>query len=80
MKERGTARDFDFWIGEWDVFGPQGRQVGTNSITRLFDGSARPVMAHLVEMGKISREDIEDAQKLLREHNARDPSSKDKLK
>src|SRR6187551_1641343 len=46
----------------------------------LFGGSARPVMAHLVEMGKISREDIEDAQKLLREHNARDPSSKDKLK
>jgi len=46
----------------------------------LFDGSARPVMAHLVEMGKISREDIEDAQKLLREHNARDPSFKDKLK
>jgi hypothetical protein len=28
-------------------------------------------MAHLVEMGKISREDIEDAQKLLREHSAR---------
>ena len=37
----------------------------------LFGGSARPVMAHLVEMGKISREDIEDAQKLLREHAAR---------
>jgi uncharacterized protein DUF1579 len=36
----GSARDFDFWIGEWDVFGPQGRQVGTNSITSLFDGSA----------------------------------------
>ena len=31
-------------------------------------------MAHLVEMGKISREDIEDAQKLLREHTARDRS------
>jgi BlaI family penicillinase repressor len=37
----------------------------------LFGGNARPVMAHLVEMGKISREDIEDAQKLLREHDAR---------
>ncbi len=30
------AHDFDFWIGEWDVFGPQGRQLGTNSITKLF--------------------------------------------
>src|SRR6188508_3018481 len=37
----------------------------------LFGGNARPVMAHLVEMGKISNEDIEDAQKLLREHAGR---------
>jgi|SRR3954469_12621864 hypothetical protein len=40
MSERGTTRDFDFWVGEWDVFGPQGRHVGTNSITLLFDGGA----------------------------------------
>ncbi len=33
----------------------------------LFGGNARPVMAHLVEMGKISRDDIEEAAKLLRE-------------
>ena len=39
----------------------------------LFGGNARPVMAHLVEMGKISREDIEDAQKLLDAHRARMP-------
>ncbi len=32
--------DFDFWLGEWDVFGPQGKQVGTNSITRLFADGA----------------------------------------
>ena len=38
----------------------------------LFGGNARPVMAHLVEMGKISSEDIEDAQKLLRAHTAKD--------
>lgn len=44
----------------------------------LFGGSARPVMAHLVEMGKISSDDIEDAQKLLREHSAR--SDKDAAK
>jgi BlaI family penicillinase repressor len=34
----------------------------------LFGGNARPVMAHLVEMGKITREDIDEAAKLLREH------------
>jgi hypothetical protein len=40
MDERGSARDFDFWIGEWDVFGPQGKQAGTNSITQLLGGGA----------------------------------------
>ena len=43
----------------------------------LFGGNARPVMAHLVEMGKISREDIEDAQKLLAAHKSK-PADKDK--
>jgi BlaI family penicillinase repressor len=37
----------------------------------LFGGSARGVMAHLVEMGKISHEDIDEASKLLRDHVAR---------
>ena len=45
----------------------------------LFGGNARPVMAHLVEMGKISSEDIDEAQKLLRAHTAKD-STKDKAK
>jgi len=40
MDGRGSVRDFDFWIGEWDVFGPQGKQAGTNSITQLLDGGA----------------------------------------
>jgi BlaI family transcriptional regulator, penicillinase repressor len=41
----------------------------------LFGGNARPVMAHLVEMGKISREDIEDAQKLLDAHRSKTPAA-----
>jgi hypothetical protein len=40
MSETTSAHDFDFWIGEWDVFGPEGRQVGTNSITALFGTGA----------------------------------------
>lgn len=44
----------------------------------LFGGSARPVMAHLVEMGKISHEDIEDAQKLLDAHRARNTATKER--
>ena len=41
-------------------------------ILGLFGGSVRPVMAHLVEMGKISREDIDDAIEVLRAHNNKD--------
>ena len=26
-------RAFDFWLGEWDVFGPNDQKAGTNSIT-----------------------------------------------
>ena len=26
------ARQFDFWIGEWEVFDPSGKKVGENSI------------------------------------------------
>jgi hypothetical protein len=29
---------FDFWIGEWEVFGPKGNRVGHNSITRAHGG------------------------------------------
>ena len=27
-------RQFDFWLGEWDVYGPNGQLAGTNSITK----------------------------------------------
>ena len=33
-----TAREFDFWIGTWDVYNPQGRQVGVNEIDRMLKG------------------------------------------
>jgi BlaI family transcriptional regulator, penicillinase repressor len=46
----------------------------------LFGGNARPVMAHLVEMGKITHQDIEDAQKLLDAHQARPTVSRDRKK
>jgi len=26
--------DFDFWVGEWDVYGPAGKLAGTNSISK----------------------------------------------
>jgi hypothetical protein len=31
-------RQFDFWLGEWEVRGPAGRVVGTNRISRVYGG------------------------------------------
>jgi len=30
--------EFDFWIGEWEVFNPQGQKVGENYIQKLMQG------------------------------------------
>ncbi len=31
-------RQFDFWLGEWDVFNPAGQKIGTNRISAMNDG------------------------------------------
>lgn len=33
-------RQFDFWAGSWDVFGPKGKQVGKNEIRPILGGCA----------------------------------------
>ena len=33
-------RQFDFWLGDWTVFSPQGQEVGTNVVTSALDGCA----------------------------------------
>jgi hypothetical protein len=33
-------RQFDFWLGEWDVATPQGTPAGTNRVERILDGCA----------------------------------------
>ncbi len=32
------ARQFDFWLGSWDVFNPQGQQAGTSEILSVSEG------------------------------------------
>lgn len=38
----------------------------------LFGGSSQPVMAHLIEAGKLTSEDIDDARRLLRKLSKKD--------
>jgi hypothetical protein len=37
---RAEHRQFDFWVGEWDVTTPDGRQAGTNRIRAVHGGCA----------------------------------------
>lgn len=30
-------REFDFWIGDWDVFGPKGKKAGESKISLILD-------------------------------------------
>jgi tetratricopeptide (TPR) repeat protein len=32
------ARQFDFWVGDWEVFNPQGQKAGTNAVQLFSDG------------------------------------------
>jgi hypothetical protein len=36
--EASEHKQFDFWVGEWEVYGPKGNRAGTNSITRAHGG------------------------------------------
>lgn len=33
------VQELDFWVGEWDVFNPQGQQVGTSKIEKVERGA-----------------------------------------
>ncbi len=39
-----------------------------DNLLGLFGGATQPVMAHLIESGKLTMEDLKEAQKILRKH------------
>ena len=62
-KKIGNAHVFEASTSRASV---QSRAV--NELLGLFGGRAQPLMAHLVETGRITREDIDDAARLLASH------------
>jgi len=36
--QAAVHREFDFWLGDWNVFNPSGAQVGTNRLLSRLDG------------------------------------------
>jgi predicted transcriptional regulator len=58
-------------VGNFHIFGAavsrsaaQRRLI--DDLLALFGGRSQPVMAHLVESGKLTLEDVKDAEKMLR--------------
>ena len=45
-----------------------------DDLLALFGGSTQPVMAHLIESGKLTLEDVKEAEKLLRRMERKDKS------
>jgi predicted transcriptional regulator len=43
-----------------------------DDLLSLFGGRSRPIVAHLIESGSFTREDIRDAEKILLDHERRD--------
>jgi BlaI family transcriptional regulator, penicillinase repressor len=46
-----------------------------DDLLNLFGGSIRPVMAHLVQSGRLTAEDVKETQKLLEEHARKEKRS-----
>lgn len=70
LEDKGVLRRVKR-VGNFHIFEPtlsrdavQGRLV--DDLLALFGGHAQPVMAHLVESGKLSLEDVKEAQRALR--------------
>ncbi len=66
-------------VGNFHVFAPvisreavQRRSI--YDILTLFGGRGQPVMAHLIEIGKISLQDVKEAERLLRSQSKEEQS------
>jgi BlaI family penicillinase repressor len=58
-------------VGNFHLFAPTVSRVAAqrrliDDVLALFGGRGQPVMAHLIETGKLSLDDVKEAEKLLR--------------
>jgi BlaI family penicillinase repressor len=67
VKRVGKAKVF-----EADISRNQAQTRLIDDLLSLFGGQAKPVMARLVESGKLTMEDVKDVEEMLREHRGKD--------
>jgi len=78
IKRNGTLRRVKK-VGDFHIFAPAISQEAAqrrliDDILALFGGRGRPVMAHLIETGKLSLDDVKEAERLLRNQSKEGPS------
>ena len=69
VKRIGNANIFEAAISRGDA---QGRLI--DELLALFGGGAKPVMAHLIDRGKLTLEDVKEAEEMLRKRARKDKS------
>jgi BlaI family penicillinase repressor len=67
-------------VGNFHIFAPAlsrdlAQRKLIDDLLALFGGSTQPVMAHLIESGKLTLEDIKEAEKILRKLARKDKIS-----
>ena len=65
----------NFHIFEASISRDAARGRLIDDLLALFGGRTQPVMAHLIESGKLTLEDVKEAEKMLRELARKDKSS-----
>ncbi len=80
LEEKGAVRQVRK-IGNAFIFEPAVSKKAAHrrlvdDLLQVFGGSARPLMAHLVESGKVSLDDIRELESLLAAHEEDGPRAK----
>ncbi len=63
VRKIGNAHIFEAVLSRRDA---RGRLI--NDLLSLFGGRTQPIMAHLVETGKLTLDDIRETEKLIKDH------------
>lgn len=67
VKKIGTA-----FVFEATVSREAAQRKLIDDLLSLFGGQSRPIIAHMIEAGSFTREDVEEANKLVQEHERKD--------
>ena len=62
----------NFHVFEATVSRGEAQRKLIDDLLTLFGGSSQPVMAHLIESGKLTMDDVKEAEKLLREMDGKE--------